>query len=86
LTRIYQSVLAKTAVVGTLLVRPRPRREGNIKRGILKEYVGRASAGFISLRMGTSGRIFEGRVLWNAGIGFPPAEERLRSEAVLCCM
>ena len=49
-------------MVGKLNVRPRTRREGNITKGILKKYGGRASAGFISLRIGTSGRIFEGRV------------------------
>ena len=65
------SVLGKKAVVGTLHVTPRPRRVGYIKKGILKKCVGRASAGFISLRIGTSGRIFESRVPYNAGIFFP---------------
>jgi hypothetical protein len=65
------SVLGKKSVVGTPHVRPRPRREGNIKKGILKKYVGRASAGFISLRIGTSCRTFEGRVPYNAGIFSP---------------
>jgi hypothetical protein len=49
----------------------------------LKKYEGRASAGFISLKIGKSGRIFEGQVTYNAGICFTPAEERLKSEAVL---
>ena len=68
--------MGKKAAVGTLRARPAPRREGNIKKGILKKYVGRASAGFICLRVDTSGRIFEDRVSYNAGIFFPPAEKR----------
>jgi hypothetical protein len=68
----HTAVLRKKAAVGTLHVRPGPRRQGNIKKGLLKKYVGRASAGYISLTVGTSGRIFEDRVPYNAGIPPPP--------------
>ena len=54
----HTAVLGKKAAVGTLHVGPRSRREGNIKKGILKKCEGRTSAGFISLRIGTSHRIF----------------------------